>query len=234
MTEFFQAKKLFLLLLLAVIVTAWWLWRQRKRLALCLPWIPVLSILHVVTGVACVMLFAVLEAWDISVLGSTSLFGAVFFLPLFYWLGAKLTHRSVAAVFDVFTVPMIFTLACARVNCLFAGCCLGAAIPGTDSRYPTREAELLFYAIMLAWLFWQTRKGNTAGKLYPSYMLAYGIFRFVCEFFRASAAHSLIDLSHIWALLCAVTGFSILTELRSREKKTNSKKHHQGGRKKNA
>ena len=109
-----------------------------------------LSILHVAYGVFCVKAFAVLEGNPISN-GAMSLFGAVFFMPVAYWLGAKLTKRDVAEVFDIFAPCMIFTLLCARVNCLFAGCCQGRLIPGMEPwRFPTRELELVFYIVFLA------------------------------------------------------------------------------------
>ena len=46
-----------------------------------------------------------------------SIFGAVFFMPVGYYLGAKLFRRPLADVFDIFAVPMIFTLFCSRINC---------------------------------------------------------------------------------------------------------------------
>ena len=94
-----------------------------------------------------------LDAFDMGAMGNMSLFGAVFFMPLVYWAFAKLSGRSAADVFDVFTVCLVFTLMCARLNCIFSGCCLGAHIPiegPTHLRFPTREMELLFYVILLS------------------------------------------------------------------------------------
>lgn len=219
---FLQTHGLILLLSLAAAATVCWLWLQRERLRLRILWVIVLSVLHVAVGVGCVKAFAILEAGSLSVAGNMSLFGAVFLLPLFYWIGAQLTKRDVKAVFDVFTIPMVFTLACARVNCLLSGCCLGRQIPGSSMRYPTREAELLYYALLLLWLVYQTGKHRTDGRLYPVYMASYGLFRFVTEFFRASASGTFLHLSHLWAALCFLTGLSILLESQRKTRRSKN------------
>ena len=152
-----------------------------------------------------------------------SLFGAVFFLPLVYWIGAKLSKRRYGVVCDVFVVPMVFTLACARVNCLLSGCCFGSIIPGTALRWPTREAELLFYALILVWFFHRTRQKRRDGVLYPAYMAAYGAFRFVVEFMRFHPSGSLFALSHLWAAICFLTGLSLLPGLSRRGTRSAAK-----------
>lgn len=213
------------LLLIATLFTGLWLFLQRERLRIRIGWILLLSPAHVIVGVVCVKLFAALENFRVGNFQLMSLFGAVFLLPLFYWIGAKLTKRKVSVVFDVFAVPMVFTLACARVNCLLSGCCRGVIIPGTSARYPTREAELVFYAVILTWFFLRTRRKTTNGILYPVYMIAYGCFRFVVEFFRESASSiGFLHLSHLWALLCLITGLSIWLEMRLRKPSNHPRK----------
>lgn len=217
------AHSLILLLAIAAVFTLWWLYYKRNVLSARLLWLIPISVLHVFVGVICVKAFAIIEAGSFEKAGNMSLFGAVFFLPVFYFLGAKLTKRKTADVFDVFTVPMVFTLACARINCLFSGCCLGRVIPGTSSRYPTRELELVFYAILLIWLFYRSRKGKTSGILYPVYMVSYGLFRFITEFFRQNESGTLLHLSHLWAALCFVIGTAFLMELLQAKKANNAK-----------
>lgn len=221
-----SAHSLLCLLLLAGVLTFLWLWLQRGRLNLRPGWTPVLAAGHVLLGVLCVKLFAILEAGSLRSAGNMSLFGAVFALPLFYYFGARLTKRRVGEVFDVFVVPMVFTLACARVNCLISGCCLGKPIPGTDLRYPTRELELIFYVILLSWMVIRTKRRNTGGILYPIYMIAYGAFRFVIEFFR-EGADSLFHIAHLWAMLCLMIGIGFFLETRrsSRKSKPTSRTH---------
>jgi len=223
---------LLLLLLLGTVFTFVWTMVNRERLRFRWYAAAPLALLHTVVGVGCVMAFAQLEhIGQPSNPGMMSLFGAIFFLPLFYFLLAKLTKRGTADVFDVFTVSMAFTLLCSRVNCLFSGCCLGAPLPGqTELRWPTREAELVFYAVILTYLILRILKKKNHGELYPLYMVSYGAFRFVIEFFRepgeGSVLSGVLHISHIWAILSICLGLSIYYEVQKKQSK------YHGGKKK--
>ncbi len=216
MIEFLKNNSLLVLLIVGAAFTFWRLLTQRRLLRI--NWVAALSlsILHTLIGVACVKVFAVLETLDFSQVGATSLFGAVFFLPLVYFAAGKLFKRKLAAVFDVFTPCVIFTLLCARINCIISGCCLGVYINGASGlRYPTREMEVLFYVVLLGYLFWKERKGRLPGWQYPFYMAAYGVFRFVTEFFRDSRSDGLFHISHLWAAISVIVGYAIYAELKA-------------------
>ena len=148
-----------------------------------------------------------------------SLFGGVFFMPLTYILGAKLFKRPLGEVADVFTPVMVVTLMCARINCILSGCCMGLPIPGVNGvRFPTREAELIFYLVLLILLCPKIWRGRTGGRAYPVYMMAYGVFRFIVEFFRDQNTTSLFHLSHFWAVVSLCIGISIYVEISKKEK----------------
>lgn len=219
MAGWISAHPLLTLLAAAAIAAFVWLMLIRRRLGMKWYAAAILAVLHLLVGVLCVKLFAVAEAgFDFSKFKSQSLFGAVFLLPVFYFLGAKLTKRSPADVFDCFTVPMVFTLFCARINCLIIGCCMGRMMAGGSFRAPTREAELVFYAVFLAFMIPGVLKGRGRGTAYPLFLIAYGAFRFICEFFRESAAFSgAFHLSHVWALIAFLLGLSIYIEQRSKK-----------------
>ena len=223
--SFLQENRLYLLLGLAAECTFVWLLHFRGRLQMAWYVAIGLSLLHVAYGVFCVKAFAVLEGNELGE-GAMSLFGAVFFMPLAYWLGAKLTKRSTAEVFDIFAICMIFTLMCARVNCLFAGCCIGRQISSHSAlRWPTRELELVFYAVFLFLMTPRVWRGKTYGQVYPVYMITYGLVRSVLECFRVSSTNNLFHLSHVWALASIAIGAAFYAELkRSRERK-KSRKH---------
>lgn len=208
---------LILLLSAGAVFTAVWLVLLRKRLDM--PWyaaIP-LAILSTVYGVLTAKVFAFLEAgFNTDSFGNMRLFGVVFFMPLAYWLGAKLSKRSYREVFDVFTPCIIFTVMCARINCIVSGCCIGLPIPGMNGvRFPTREAEILFYIILLICLCPRVLKGKYRGQAYPIYMISYGAFRFVVEFFRSADTSSVFHSAHIWALIALIIGISIYAEIKS-------------------
>ena len=217
---------LILLLGCGTLFNVYWLHRCRERLHLRWLSVLLLSVLHTVLGVLSVKVFALFETGNFS---NMSLFGGVFFMPLFYWGVAKLAKQKTADVFDVFTICLVFTLMCARLNCIISGCCLGAHIPIeglTHLRFPTRELELLFYVILLSRLWRKVVTGSARGMIYPIYMISYGIFRFVTEMLRFSdRTDSILHVSHLWALLSLGIGISIYGELQKKEKKTGGRRN---------
>ena len=217
---------LILLLGCGTLFNVYWLHRCRERLHLRWLSVLLLSVLQTVLGVLSVKVFALFETGNFS---NMSLFGGVFFMPLFYWGVAKLAKLKTADVFDVFTICLVFTLMCARLNCMISGCCLGAHIPIeglTHLRFPTREMELLFYVILLSRLWRKVLSGSARGMIYPIYMISYGIFRFVTETLRVSnRTDSILHISHLWALLSLGIGISIYGELRKKEKKTGGRRN---------
>lgn len=217
---------LILLLSCGTLFNVYWLHRCRERLHLRWLSVLLLSVLHTVLGVLSVKVFALFETGDFS---NMSLFGGVFFMPLFYWGVAKLAKQKAADVFDVFTICLVFTLMCARLNCIISGCCLGAHIPIeglTHLRFPTRELELLFYVILLSRLWRKVLNRSARGMIYPIYMISYGIFRFVTEMLRFSdRTDSILHVSHLWALLSLGIGISIYGELQKKEKKTGGRRN---------
>lgn len=217
---------LILLLGCGTLFNVYWLHRCRERLHLRWLSVLLLSVLHTVLGVLSVKVFALFETGDFS---NMSLFGGVFFMPLFYWGVAKLAKQKAADVFDVFTICLVFTLMCARLNCMISGCCLGAHIPIeglTHLRFPTRELELLFYVLLLSRLWRKVLSGSARGMIYPIYMISYGIFRFVTETLRFSdRTDSILHVSHLWALLSLGIGISIYGELQKKEKKTGGRRN---------
>lgn len=217
---------LILLLGCGTLFNVYWLHRCRERLHLRWLSVLLLSVLHTVLGVLSVKVFALFETGYFS---NMSLFGGVFFMPLFYWGVAKLAKQKAADVFDVFTICLVFTLMCARLNCMISGCCLGAHIPIeglTHLRFPTRELELLFYVLLLSRLWRKVVTGSARGMIYPIYMISYGIFRFVTETLRFSdRTDSILHVSHLWALLSLGIGISIYGELQKKEKKTGGRRN---------
>ena len=204
---------LIVLLTIGTLFDVFWLYKMRARLWMKWYAIIVVSALHTVIGVGSVKAFAFLESGDI---GNMSLFGGIFFMPVAYYLGARQTRRDKKDVFDVLTVCMIFTLMCARVNCIFSGCCTGLRIPGTQFHFPTRELEILYYIVMLILLTPRVAKTKNPGSIYPLYMASYGAFRFIDEFFRTSSTGMLFHLSHVWAAIAFAAGLSIYIEINAR------------------
>ena len=224
--EIFSDHALFILLAAGTVLAFCWLCLLRDRLKIKWYAAALISILHTLYGVLTVKVFAFMETgFSAGNLDNMSLFGGIFFMPLAYWIGARMFKRSCADVFDIFTVCMIATVMCARVNCILTGCCQGNLIPGLDGvRWPTRELEIAFYIVLIIVLGRIILAGEIHGEAYPIYMTAYGIFRFIIEGFRYSESGMLIHLGHVWALLSMIIGFSIYTELRKQSRKNGGRK----------
>ena len=215
-----SGNKLYVLLALATMFSYFWLFQNKQKLNIGDGMAFLLAAGHTLLGLMCVKVFAFLEAGaDAETAGGMSLYGAVFFLPMAYFAAAKLTKRKPADVFDVFTICVIFTLMCARVNCLMSGCCLGKLMFGSETlRWPTRELEIAFYIILLVWLGRRAGKKNAKGKIYPLYMMFYGLFRFITEWFReTSHPVGYLHISHIWSIVAVIAGWIVYRRLCDKE-----------------
>lgn len=219
MRELFTEHLLIILLTIGTIFTLFWLLKHRELLKL--KWymaVPV-AIAHTAWGVLCVKVFAIAESgFNPESVGNMSLFGGVFFMPVFYWGMAKIFRVKAQTVFDICTICMIFTLMCARINCLISGCCLGNHLFGVSFRWPTRETEIVFYIVLMIWIIRKLNSGNTGEMVYPLYMMSYGIFRFIIEFFRYSSSGMLLHPAHIWAVISFLIGYSIYVQTENKNK----------------
>ena len=200
-------------------------WMVKYQKAFRLKWYTAVpaAVLLTIWGVFCVKVFAIAEAgFNLKAAGNMSLFGGVFFMPVYYFFLAKAVRVNPKVMFDNGTICMIFTLMCARVNCIFAGCCIGWNIAGTHFRWPTREAEIVFYILLMIWIIHSLRRiedgKQPQGIIYPLYMMLYGIFRFICEFFRYNNNGRLFHLAHIWAAVSFCIGFSVYTQIKQEGK----------------
>lgn len=216
--DFLKDNSLILLLSLATVLDFVWLLVAKERIRLKWWQALVAALFHTVLGVLSVKAFAWFETMDFS---NMSLFGGIFLMPIYYFAFSKVSKRSAADCFDCFAVCIILTLALARVNCIISGCCKGAYIPGTDGlRFPTRELEIIFHVILLVIFIRKVLKNESRGEIYPLYMISYGVFRFVTEFFRAAdSPFGIIHLGHIWAIVSFCVGLSVYSSQRTRKNK---------------
>ena len=221
MPDWFMEIKLPVLLGLGTVFGFLWLIRFRNLLNIGYITAFFLSLLNTILGVLSVKIFAFLE----GVPGGMSLFGGVFFMPIYYLIGAKLMKRKLADVFDVFAVCTIITVMFARVNCLLSGCCGGTLIPGLNGlRWPTQWIEIIFYLVLIAFFWKKVGKEKYTGMIYPMYLLFYGCIRFVLEFVRQKDGTSMVHLSHAWAVVSILVGGAILGELWSRKMKKHERR----------
>ncbi len=214
MTEFIHDHALILLLLIGTIFTFAWLMRYRNRLNANTMTTIMISIFHTLCGVLSVTVFAFIESgFDINSFGNMSIFGAVFLMPILYFILAKILRTKASEVFDICTICMVFTLMLSRINCIITGCCKGILFFGTTYRWPTREMEIIFYLTFMIFIVKRLKKNGTHGTIYPLYMISYGIFRFITEGVRLYEINSILHIAHIWGIISVLIGVSIYIEI---------------------
>jgi phosphatidylglycerol---prolipoprotein diacylglyceryl transferase len=109
-------------------------------------------------------------------------------------LAKRMLHYTLATG-DRFAIVAPIGIMLGRVGCVLHGCCLGrpcntwwlsADSNGEVARWPAAQVELLFNAVALAAVVLLRRRDVLPGQHFHLYMIAYGLFRFVHEFFRAT------------------------------------------------
>lgn len=214
---------LMILLLIATIINFVWLYLNRKEIKMNVFIITLFSLIHTIIGVIFVSLFAYIESgFNKDSIGNISLFGGIFLMPLIYFLYSLIRKVKISKAFDIFTISLISTLFCARINCLVSGCCKGIYFFNSDFRFPYRELELTYYLIFIVIFIKDIYKGKTNGLVYPLYLLSYGIFRFLFEFFRESnSSNSIFHIAHIWSLISILIGAALIIFIKFNRGKNN-------------
>jgi phosphatidylglycerol:prolipoprotein diacylglycerol transferase len=128
--------------------------------------------------------------------------GSVFYGGLLGGLGAgavylRLTRRSFAEYSDMAAPSIPLFHAFGRIGCFLGGCCYGreSAIGFTFRRslvesangvrrLPVQLIESAFGFLLCAALWRAYRRSAAPGKLLYIYLAAYGVFRFILEFWR--------------------------------------------------
>ena len=115
---------------------------------------------------------------------------------LFLLLAAKLTGAPIWPVIDTVLPSIPLMQAFGRLGCLSAGCCYGVPsdfgfyfdtspfAPHGIRLFPVQLAESVCVAILFAALVFYGRKKRIPGRVLAFYLIAYGIIRFILEFFR--------------------------------------------------
>ena len=209
------------MLVLATILSFVWLFVFNKKKLNAKWWeILIVVLTHTLYGVLTVKFFAILEVgFNFEKAGNMSLFGGIFFMPIMYFVYARIKQLPLSLVFDIFVVPLAATLLLARINCLYAGCCQGIEIGSNGFRWPAREFDIAIHALFLIFAVPWIIKGKPNGMAYPAYIAVYGFFRFINEWFRISESSSLFHIGHIWAVISFLMGVTLSIIILVKKKK---------------
>lgn len=135
-----------------------------------------------------------------------SFYGAVFFPPLFMVLLALLLHVPPLDLLDLCAPAECVMLAILKIQCAVNGCCGGILLTTTADgvyiRFPSQIVELLNALALMIVLLHFIYKGVWRGRIYPMYMLLYGITRFVFNLLRDTTPFLLgLPAGNFWSLI---------------------------------
>ena len=168
----------------------------------------VFTLLLTAVGVAGAMLLYFLESGSF---GGVSFYGSVFLSPLLMPLIGLLFHLKPGQTMDICGPCVAIMIGCMRVNCVLNGCCGGweVCLGSFCFSWPTQAMDSIAdFAIML-WLLSLERDNRAKGTLYPRFMIAYSVMRFLLEFLRDTPKNWLY-LSHgQWFALAAIVAGAV-------------------------
>ncbi|MBR2902934.1 MAG: prolipoprotein diacylglyceryl transferase [Clostridia bacterium] len=115
-----------------------------------------------------------------------SFFGCVFIMPLAAIAESFVVREKMSDLLDEFSVCICVMLAAMKINCCMSGCCGGRDISlfGINYNFPSQQAEFINAVILMAILLTLAISRKHRGKLYPLFMVLYGVTRFFLNFFR--------------------------------------------------
>ena len=140
-----------------------------------------------------------------------------------YSLRKKLPFFSLT---DYFIPGLVIGHAFGRIGCFFAGCCYGmecetpisvvfpagGAAPAGIPLLPTQLMESAFLFLLCAFLVWRLTKKKPFGTVSGWFMVLYGVWRFVIEFFRSDerGAVGALSTSQFISLFVFAGGVALL------------------------
>lgn len=166
----------------------------------------IISVLLTLAGLAGAKLMRFIEA---GVFAGESYFGAVFFAPVLMIFVAMLLRVQIFAVLDMCAPAECIMLALLKVNCFIQGCCGGKTFElfGASFVFPSQLLEMLNGIVLMFVLLIMVRHERSRGRIYPWYMILYGVTRFILNFFRDTKPFILgIPAGHLWSIVSVIAG----------------------------
>ncbi len=151
---------------------------------------------------------AVLNAAGINENSGMSIYGAVIFTPIIVLIICLLAKQPWKPILDLLAPSGITLVGCAKLGCLFLGCCPGIECSFgiyyenyNKTMFPSPVFEFITIAaiVVIGFLYVYKYKNRTVGTLYPLLCMLYGSTRFLWEFMRyyypPEAKHIILGMS---------------------------------------
>lgn len=205
----------------AVAMLAVILWGRRNYPHVKMWKLPIVSFYLTIAGVLGTLFLYYIENGYIK---GTSFYGAVLLVPVLM-LPVLVLRISFHDLMDLIAPSGCAMVAIMKLDCIRAGCCEGVLLTKLglpDTRFPAQLTELAAsLAIMVVLLRMQSHpEGKYRGKIYPYYLLLYGVIRFCLNWFRADLAPFvwILPPGNFWSVIAVVLGAMWLLLLRLRRK----------------
>ncbi len=206
---------------------------RRKRYRLSIPACLIFTVYMPVLGLLGAKVLYTLENLEMVKLvgitvGGLSFFGSVWLILLLMpILGLTLKLRPLESL-DAAAPGVAVMIGFLRVGCFFNGCCGGRTIrTATGSfTYPTQMIESIGdFIILYLLLEWEQKKGHE-GKLYPGFLVLYGVLRFIVEFMRDTPkGPSGLSNGHWYSVASVILGGGYLLYRRVRSRSHIEENH---------
>lgn len=169
-------------------------------------------------------------------LNGVSFFGAVFLAPLGVLLLCKLQQKQWKIEMDFYTPSLVLMLAVLRLGCFVSGCCGGTEVTLAGyhiAHFPAQLTECVGDLLILGGLLLYEHFWKKKGRLYPFFLVYYGILRFVLEFAR-DTKKDWLGLSHgqWFSVIAIAVGGYLLHSFGKRERKEEYRSRNRRKRKK--
>ena len=172
--------------------------------------ITVISILLTLAGVAGAMLMYFIETGHFS---GTSLFGSIFFIPLFLLPAVLLLRVKFSTLMDLCAPAECLMLVLMKLDCQLSGCCIGKYLPSLEIQFPSQIIEMIVFFFIMLSLMKLEQKASNRGRIYGYYLVIYGIARFILNWFRYGVAPFvwILPAGNFWSLIAIALGTLWLT-----------------------
>ena len=141
-----------------------------------------------------------------------SFFGAVLFFPILLLPVAVLFRMKLRDLLDYATPPGVSLLAIYKYNCFTDGCCGGKVLfyndAGVPTYFPSQLAEMGTAVILVFVLLTMERNPKFNKKIYPLFLIMYGVIRYILNQYRWEQADFLFGLpaGNLWSIVAIAMG----------------------------
>lgn len=224
---FIQEHSVILLASACVPWSGFFLWKLRDKLGLSGWKLIVAPFLYVIIGLLSIVVFSIIHDFPQFPHFSLHHQGMLIIFPLFFPLIARLLKKDWRDVSDCLAVSIPGIVAVLKCFCFIHGCCYGAFIAGTTTRWPIREAFVILNLLICFIYLLIIGKKHARGIVLPSYLIVYGLFRIIEVSLRADPTWVQNKGDKIFAYISIFLGLlllSVVFEINEREKRHTARR----------